>query len=138
MLKFSFQLYGFQVMFNPSFATRHGPSSNSNPVSDDCPGPPGSEQRFSVVPRRTSVVYAPFVQYTKSEVSGEFLDSKNLGGGVTDDLKPRNERGPPEEQVFSVSNVKVARVLLHARITDLWFRQTEAVVIERRVCDQLV
>ena len=40
----------------------------------------------------------------------------------------------PEEKVFAIRNIEIARMLLDVRITDLWVRDTQLVVGEGGVC----
>ena len=52
------------------------------------------------------------------------------------DLRERNY-DEPEEQVFSVCNVEVARILLDGRVTNIGLLRPELVVWEGRMLNQL-
>lgn len=76
-------------------------------MHDDPPGPPKSKQNLALWFPPRSRISAPFVQYRKSEVSGEFLDSKNLEA-MSGAIVVYNNQDLPEEKVLSASNVKVS------------------------------
>lgn len=46
--------------------------------------------------------------------------------------------GLPKEQVFVLRNIEVSRVLLHRRIAEAWLRETQLVLLERRMGNQLI
>lgn len=109
--------WGLNVVFFPSSAIVHGPSSKSRPVEELHPGPPLSQR-------------------TRGSLLGLLLDSKNLRSRYMDfGLRERN-CDEPEEQMFSVCNVEIARILLDRRIAKVGLPRPELVVREGRVLDQ--
>jgi len=61
-------------------------------------------------------------------------------GRPTASVKPKRGVEPyiPEEQVFSGSDVHVARILSHGRIADLGFGNSKTVITELGVLDRLI
>ena len=118
MFAFEFQLYGLKVVFLPSLAMEHGPSSNNRPVELEQPGP-------------------PFNQRTTGSVEGELRDSKNLNRvSKRIPLLPGNL---PEEQVLLLGDVEIARILLHRWIAEsARLSNPKSVLLEGWMGDKLV
>lgn len=120
MFAFEFQPYLLYVVFLPSSAMLHGPSSNRRPVEELQPGPPLSHRMSGAS-------------------SGEVRDSKNLRNPIS----PRGGVGEvrahePEEQVLSYGYVKITAVLLHRGVAQLRLCNTKLIVAEQRVRHLLV
>ena len=88
---------------------RQGPSSNNRPVEELQPGPPLSQR-------------------TRGSFLGLFLDSKNLAPNEGIDHEDQSNDDSPKEQMLSISNVEVARILFDRWVAEMRLGRPELIV----------